>query len=94
MTVNKAWSNYGRNIIFLKKIRVAGAIFVAVLIIVTTIFFVFRIRDGASNERRELLQVWNDGDYERAYEISKNLLAEKPVDYFLLTVNGFSAFQL
>ena len=94
MSVNKSWSNYGRQVILLNKIRVFGVVFAAVLIVVISIYLIFRVRDGASSERRELLQVWNDGDYEKAYEISKLLFEEKPVDYFLLSVNGFSAFQL
>jgi len=94
MSGNKSRSNYGRQVILLNKIRVFGIVFTAVLIAVISIFLIFRVRDGVSSERRELLQVWNDGDYEKAYEISKILFEEKPVDYFLLSVNGFSAFQL
>ncbi|MCL2441940.1 MAG: tetratricopeptide repeat protein [Treponema sp.] len=47
-----------------------------------------------NNDRRELLMVWNDGNYEKTYEMTKNALLEKPVDYFLLTIHGFSAYQL
>jgi len=91
---NRAWSNYGRNIIILKKIRAFGIIFFTILIIVGSILIISRVKSGVSNERRELLNIWNNGDYEGAYELSKILLIEKPVDYFLLTINGFSAFQL
>ena len=66
----------------------------SVFIIVAVIFIIYQIRNGVRYERRELLQVWNDGDFERAYELSKNALLERPVDYFLLTINGFSAYQL
>ncbi|MDR1839176.1 MAG: hypothetical protein LBQ93_06300 [Treponema sp.] len=55
---------------------------------------VSRLKNGGNNERRELLRFWSDGDFEQAYKISKNALLEKPVDYFLLTINGFSAYQL
>jgi len=94
MSANKSWSNYGRQVILLNKIRIFGVIFIAVLIIIISFYLIFRVRDRGSSERRELMQVWNDGDYNKAYEISKQLFEEKPVDYFLLSVNGFSAFQL
>jgi len=88
------WSNYGRHIYVLKKIRLLGIVFASLLIVIISILIGFRLKNGVSNEKRELIQVWNSGDYEKAYEISKNLLLEKPVDYFLLTVNGFAAYQL
>jgi len=91
---NNTWSNYGRHIYLLKRIRNIGIVFFSILLIMITVFVVFRVKNGVSNETRELLNVWNEGNYERAYEISKNLLTEKPVDFFLLTVNGFSAYQL
>ncbi|MCL2214669.1 MAG: tetratricopeptide repeat protein [Treponema sp.] len=46
------------------------------------------------NERQEILQIWNSGDYEQAYKLSKIALLNKPIDYFLLTINGFSAYQM
>ena len=94
MANSNTWSRYGRQIYNLKRIRNVGLIIFAVLILTVSVLLVFRLRDGVSNERRELLRVWSEGDYENAYEISKNFLIEKPVDYFLLTLNGFSAYQL
>ncbi|MCL2800853.1 MAG: hypothetical protein FWD28_03740 [Treponema sp.] len=94
MLSNKTWSSYGRHIYLLKRIRSIGIIFAAVLAIVMSIFFFSQLRSSVTNERREILRVWNDGNYEQAYNISKNALLEKPVDYFLLTINGFSAYQM
>ena len=93
MTGNN-WSRYGRNIYLLKRIRAVSAVFISVTVIIVAIFLVSRLRDGVSNERRELLRVWNEGNFEQAYLISKNALLEDPVNYFMLTVNGFSAYQL
>ncbi|MCL2765479.1 MAG: tetratricopeptide repeat protein [Treponema sp.] len=62
--------------------------------IIVSIFVFSQINRGAGNERRELLHVWNEGNYEMAYEISKNALIDRPLDYFLLTINGFSAYQM
>jgi len=94
MANNNTWSRYGRQIYNLKRIRTVGLIFFGLLIAAVSIFLVLRVKDGVSNERREVLRVWNEGDYENAYNISKDFLLEKPVDYFLLTLNGFSAYQL
>ena len=94
MFKDKNWSRYGRHIYRLKRIRAAAVVFFVVFAIVISIYAVSQIKNGAGNERRELLRVWNAGDYEQAYEISKNALYNKPVDFFLLTINGFSAYQL
>ena len=94
MSSNKTWSRYGRHIYLLKRIRTIGIVFLAVLTVSVTILIVSQVKSGVKNERRELLQVWNDGDYEQSYKISKNYLSQNPVDYFLLTINGFSAYQL
>jgi tetratricopeptide (TPR) repeat protein len=69
-------------------------LFFSVLAIITAILLVSHFRSGTRNERRELLRVWNEGNFEQAYEISKNALLENPVDYFLLTIKGFSAYQM
>ena len=94
MSGSNTWSRYGRHIYLLKRIRILGVVFVAVLILIASVFIIFNVRSGVSNERRELLRIWTEGDYERSYEISKSYLIDKPVDNFLLTIHGFSAYQL
>ena len=91
---DKTWSRYGRHIYRLKRIRALAVVSFIILAVVISIFAVSWMRNGAGNEKRELLRVWNAGDYKQAYEISKNALAGRPIDYFLLTTNGFSAYQL
>jgi tetratricopeptide (TPR) repeat protein len=78
----------------LKRIRTISVVLFIFLTIGISIFLIYRFKNGASNEKRELLQVWLTGDYEQAYQISKNALMQRPVDYFLLTINGFSAYQM
>ena len=91
---NKARPHYGRQIYRQKIIRALAVVFSVVIVAVISIFIVLRLRSGVVNEKREILRVWNEGDYRQTYEISKNALAGKPIDYFLLTINGFSAYQL
>jgi tetratricopeptide (TPR) repeat protein len=94
MQKHKTLSRYGRQIYLLKRFRTVAAVFLIILVLIFSIFFVTRVKDGVSNEKRELLRVWNEGDFEQAYEITKSGLLEKPVDNFLLMINGFSAYQL
>jgi len=94
MFSNKLRSNYGRHIYLLKRIRTVGIVLFLILVVIGSIFAVSRGKSGGTNERRELLRVWSEGNYSQVYEMSKNALVEKPVDYFLLTINGFSAYQM
>jgi len=94
MLDNKTSSNYGRHIYRLKRIRSFGIAFLSVLVIVISVFVIIQFKNSAKNERKEFLRIWNEGDYEQAYKLSKLALEEKPLDYFLLTINGFSAYQM
>ena len=90
---NKNKSRYGRHIYRLNKIRAPAVVLLVLLAAVGTITILSRGRTGGTNIRRELLRVWNEGDFEQAFELSKGALTDKPLDYFLLTINGFSAYQ-
>ncbi|MCL2809702.1 MAG: tetratricopeptide repeat protein [Treponema sp.] len=94
MLSNKTWSNYGRHIYHLKKIRSIGLAVLIVIIAGVSILIVSQFRNSLKNERRDILQVWNEGNYELVYEMSKNALLENPLDYFLLTIHGFSTYQV
>ncbi|MDR2964465.1 MAG: tetratricopeptide repeat protein [Treponema sp.] len=94
MINNKSFSRYGRNIYLLKKIKAISLIAVIILAAVISVSIIINSRSGSTNEKRELIRVWNAGEYENAYEISKNALDNNPVDYFFLAMNGFSSYQL
>jgi len=94
MLSSRTLSRYGRHIFLLKRIKTFAIAFFIILAAVASTLIIFKVKNSVSNERRELLQIWNNGDYEKAYEISKNRLFQKPVDYFLLMINGFSAYEL
>jgi tetratricopeptide (TPR) repeat protein len=67
----------------------AGIMLVAVL---AALFVGWKNRLG--NEKKELLRLWENGLYEAAYGLSGEKLEDSPMDSFLLTIRGFSAFQL
>jgi len=91
---DKTLSRHGRQIYLQKKIHTITALLVIIVAIIASIFIIFRTKNGVNNEKHELLRIWNEGNYEKAYEISKNALYKNPIDYHLLTMHGFSAYQL
>ena len=93
MFSSKIRSRSGRHIYRLNKIRSFTVVLIIFFAAVVTILLVSGLQKSVKNKSRELLRVWNAGDYEQTYEISKEALNDKPVDYFLLTINGFSAYQ-
>lgn len=56
--------------------------------------FYLRARDQSNSQRRELRELFENGSFESAFLKSAELLAEQPLDSFLLTIHGFSAYQL
>ncbi|AEF82688.1 tetratricopeptide repeat domain protein [Leadbettera azotonutricia ZAS-9] len=69
------------------------AIAVLILISISAAGFM-RLGNPRGNERRELQSLWESSAYAEAYAQSAGLLAQKPLDFFLLTIHGFSAYQL
>jgi tetratricopeptide (TPR) repeat protein len=86
---------YGANLrrkSLVKKVLV-GLVLLVLLSVLPLIYFgLLRGRDG--NERRSVRTLFESGAYEGAYSQSKELLNERPLDSFLLTMHGFSAYQL
>ena len=54
----------------------------------------FRLRERGGNDRRDLQVLFESGAFEKAFAQSREMLIERPLDFFLLTINGFSAYQL
>jgi tetratricopeptide (TPR) repeat protein len=87
-------SEYGVQVHRKQTIHTAAAtVFIFIFISFGVIFFI-GWRNRLGNERRELIQLWENGSYEQTFVISGDELFKKPMDYFLLTLHGFSAYQL
>jgi tetratricopeptide (TPR) repeat protein len=87
-------SSYGTKF---KRKRILKNVFFGVLILAFLSllpFFFLKIRSASRNETRELRDSFESGAYEAAYEQSDRMLKKKPLDFFLLTIHGFSAYQL
>jgi tetratricopeptide (TPR) repeat protein len=77
-----------------KTLRFIAAAAVAALAVSVSVFL-FAGRESRSGvERKTLLENWENGLYDRVFSDSGAALATKPADYFLLTLRGFSAYQL
>lgn len=94
MRYNRPISAYGSG--FKRKQFIQKALFIAIiLIIVSFIPFVYlKLKGRNTNERRELRESFESEAYEAAYNQSRDMLKEKPLDFFTLSINGFSAYQL
>ena len=78
-----------------KRLIITGIVIVISGIVVTgVIYFAGRFWDGTRGEKRELLRLWNSGLYDEVYEQSSAILDTNPLDYFFLTMHGFSAYQM
>ena len=53
-----------------------------------------RLIGNRLNEQRQLRDYFESGAFEAAYTKSTLMLEERPLDSYLLTINGFSAYQL
>jgi len=93
MFSSKIRSRSGRHIYRLNKIRSFTVVLIIFFVLIVSVLIISGLHKGVKNKSKELLRIWNAGNYEQVYEISKEALNEKPVDYFLLTINGFSAYQ-
>jgi len=93
MFSSKIRSRSGRHIYRLNKIRSFSVVLIIIFAVGIAVLLISGLQSAIKNKKRELLNIWNTGNYEQVYEISKAALNDKPVDYFLLTINGFSAYQ-
>jgi tetratricopeptide (TPR) repeat protein len=94
MFAMKNRSDYGLHFHRKKTIcKVMAAVTAAFLVSISLVFFISR-KNRLGNERQEVLEYWENGFFDLAFSASGTALLSKPVDYFFLTLRGFSAYQL
>lgn len=81
---------------FRRKQVFQNALLAAIILIFLSLLPVayFRLGERGGNERRELQSLFESGAFETAFLQSREMLKERPLDFFLLTINGFAAYQL
>jgi tetratricopeptide (TPR) repeat protein len=94
MAKERTRSDYGRQARRKQIIKTAllAALAAALCVSLGVVILGWRTRLG--NEKTEMLRLWDEGLYDRAFELSRAALENSPTDYFLLTLHGFSAYQL
>ena len=86
----RARTQAARKLILQKILLVA--ILLTLLALIPALYLNLRNRGG--NERRELRDFFETGAFEVSHAKSREMLEEAPLDFFLLTLNGYSAYQL
>lgn len=94
MFTRRSSSAYGT--VFRRKQILQRVLLAAVILVFLSLLpaVYFKLRGRGSNDRRELQALFESGAFDTAYSEGKDMLKEKPLDFFLLTVHGFSAYQL
>jgi tetratricopeptide (TPR) repeat protein len=90
----KARSEYGVHIHRKKALYRMAASAAVLLLAAASLVYMAGRRSRFGSERKELLEYWNAGSFDQVYSTSGAALASRPLDYFLLTLHGFSAYQL
>jgi tetratricopeptide (TPR) repeat protein len=87
-------SNYGSVIRRKQNLRAFILLILSVFIVIS-IFLLFSIQKSRSaKDQRDLIRLWQSEDYSEVFARSTKELEKKPLDYFLLSLQGFSAYQL
>ncbi len=58
-----------------------------------SVFLIIR-QSRLGNNRSEIIQYWENGMYDETYRLTSEELEARPMDFFLLTLYGFSSYQL
>jgi tetratricopeptide (TPR) repeat protein len=87
-------SGYGAR--FQRKQAVHKAVLSLVILILVALIpvFLINVKFASVNERKELRELFESSAFEEAFTRSREGLSERPFDFFLLTLHGFSAYQL
>ena len=76
---------------FFKKALLVATILI-ILFFLLTVFP--KLQGQRIDERGELRDFFESGAFESSYTQSREMLKAKPLDFFLLTIHGFSSYQL
>jgi len=92
---NRIQSAYRKHLRRKRLIFTAAAVVFVCLAIFAATRVVVKVREWSSKgDRKELLRLWDSGNFDEVFNISQAALDSRPTDYFLLTMHGFSAYQL
>ena len=87
-------TDYSRRIHRNRLIFAAVVLIIAGIVTTASIHLAGRFKGVVKGERKELLEIWDSGSFDEVFRLSGEALNSRPMDYFLLTMHGFSAYQL
>jgi tetratricopeptide (TPR) repeat protein len=91
----KSGSHLNYNVRFRRKWAVkAFALMVCIAVVISLIPLAIMKIGGDQSDRKELARLWESSSFEQAYAESGDRLIQRPLDFFFLTLHGFSAYQL
>ena len=94
MYSKRTWTDYR---VYVRRKRLVFVVVVLMILgmaVTASIHFAGRLSIRSRGTRKELLQLWDYGAFEEVFNQSQAALEPRPMDYFLLTMHGFSAYQL
>jgi tetratricopeptide (TPR) repeat protein len=94
MVWERNYSGYSSHIRQVKTAWRIVSVLVLFMLAGAALPLVINLKNKGRNIQKDLLQLWEEGSYKSAFDLSKAELAQRPLDYFLLAVHGFSAYQL
>jgi tetratricopeptide (TPR) repeat protein len=77
-----------------KQLFQAVLFFLGFAVIAAGVIFIIRWKNKEAGEKRELLTYWEGSSYSEAYDKSREILGNRPLDPFVLTIHGFVSYQL
>jgi tetratricopeptide (TPR) repeat protein len=96
ITMLKIHSQSGYSVTIRRKIAFKKALTVIFILVFLCVILAasVHLRGRERSDIEELGPLYASGAYEKAYALSGEALKETPLDFFLLTIHGFSAFEL
>jgi tetratricopeptide (TPR) repeat protein len=77
-----------------KRLLKLAVIVVVAAGLVCAVYFIKNFQTRVNRERSEPISYWQAGNYAESFKSSGIQLQKAPMDYFFLTVYGYSAYQL
>ncbi|MDR2619374.1 MAG: tetratricopeptide repeat protein [Treponema sp.] len=94
MLTGRPKSGYGAGFHRKRALRKAALVFFAVFLIVLIPALFIKWGGSGVSGQKDLRALWESGSFAEVYAETGAMLQETPLDYFLLTSRGFSAYQL
>jgi tetratricopeptide (TPR) repeat protein len=91
---NRSQSDYGLHVHRKQALKNAVTVFVVLILLFLVSAAFIRLRGRGRSAIQDLKRLYASGSYDQAYALSREQLREKPLDFSLLTIHGFSAFEL